>query len=477
MRKSILALLMVLSLVAAACGDTAEPETTEADTTEAPDDTPAPTEAPDDSPDTTQATDEAPATTGGDGEEPEGDPIVFAASLPLTGSFSVPGTLHEEGYQVCVDIINERGGLLERPVELIISDNQSDPETTVSQTDRFINVDNADILLGTFSTLLSFPASAVAEQAQMVYPEPSDSSLQSHSRGFEYNFGFTLKPINFIGETPVDVLDYYREQGVIPEDEFPESAAVIYQDDFFTNSISLGLVGGELEIPGSDDVVDFGEGYLEEVGIDLVFHEQYPPDFTDWVGLATRVRNSGADMLFALTLPPAELDIVRAMQTVDYQPSAAFFSQGTYREFQEQLGEAANGIMVWSTWDPAIEWEGELAGEPFDNSDFAREIEARTGSEPNEDHSQAFVVCQTMAQAIEAVGSTDNTEIRDWLASRTADDPVRTTQGDYYWDDIGLTAERDVLLLQWQEGELDFVFPRGEEFPTAVDLQWPKPEW
>ncbi len=51
----------------------------------------------------------------------------------------------------------------------------------------------------------------------MLYPEPSDSSLQSHSRGFQYNFGFTLKPINYIGQTPVDVLAYYRDEGIIAE--------------------------------------------------------------------------------------------------------------------------------------------------------------------------------------------------------------------------------------------------------------------
>lgn len=468
MKRTIIVWLGVISLLLAACGQGAGDGTT---TAPADDGATASTSG-----DTTAATSEAPATTGS-GEAPEGDPIVFGASLPLTGGFSIPGTLHQEGYQVCVDIINERGGLLGRPVELLISDNQSDPETTASQTDRMINVDQVDVLLGTFSTLLSFPASAIAEQAQMLYPEPSDSSLQSHSRGFEYNFGFTLKPINYIGQTPVDVLAYYRDQGIIAEEDFPTSAAVVYFDDFFTNSIALGLVGGTLEIPGSTDVVDFGEGYLNDVGIELVFEEQYPEGFNDWIGLANRVKNSGAEFLFALTLPPAELDIVRAMQTVDYQPKGAFFSQGTYLEFEEQLGDAANGIMVWSTWDPTIGWEGELAGEPFTNADFAREIEARTGQPANEDHAQPFTVCQTVAQAIEAVGSTDNTALRDWFASRTADDPVNTIQGPLWWDDKGLLADRDVLLLQWQDNQLNFVFPRGDAYSTAVDLQWPKPEW
>jgi branched-chain amino acid transport system substrate-binding protein len=462
MRRTIIIWLGAISLVLAACGGAADDGTT---TTGAA----APATTSGEPGDTT-------ATTSGSGA-PTGDPIVFGSSLPLTGGFSIPGSLHEEGYQVCVDIINERGGLLGRPVELLVSDNQSDPETTASQTDRFINVDNVDVLLGTFSTLLSFPASAIAEQAGMLYPEPSDSSLQSHSRGFQNNFGFTLKPINYIGQSPVDVLNYYREQGIISDEDFPANAAVIYFDDFFTNSIAQGLVGGTLEIPGSDDVVDFGDGYLNEVGIELVFEEQYPEGFTDWVGLANRVKNSGAEMLFALTLPPQEFDVVRAMQTVDYQPTGAFFSQGTYLEFEEQLGDAANGIMVWSTWDPTIEWEGELAGQPFNNADFAREIEARTGQPANEDHAQPFTVCQAVAQAIAETGSTDNAGLVEWFASRTAEDPARTVQGDLYWDDLGLLADRDVLLLQWQSNELNFVFPRGDAYSTAIDLEWPKPEW
>jgi branched-chain amino acid transport system substrate-binding protein len=421
----------------------------------------------------------AACSSGDSGGDSGGGDILFAASLPLTGSFSVPGEFHEQGYKLCVDTINANGGLLDgRKVKLEVSDNQSDPETVATQTDRFISVDNADILLGTFSTLLSFPASAMAERAQMVYPEPSDSSLQSHSRGLKYNFGFTLKPINYIGQTPVDALADFRDSGVIPEADFPKTAAVIYQDDFFTNSISLGLVGGTLEIPGSDDVVDFGEGYLNEVGMDLVFDEKFPADFSDWVGLANRVRKSGAEMLFVLTLPPAEVDIVKAMSTVDYQPKATWFTQGTYPEFSEQLGKAAEGIMTWSTWDPNIDWKGaELAGEPMGNPDFVEAIEKELGSPANEDQAQAFTVCQTMAEAIEAVGSTDNTKIRDWMASRSEDDPVQTIQGPYYWDDKGLTAGRDVVLLQWQDGELRFVYPQSEEYPNVTDVLWPKPTW
>ena len=410
---------------------------------------------------------------GSDDDEANSDePIVIGASLPLTGPLSVPGQGHVEGYELCVDKLNETGGILGRQVELKTSDNRSDTETVVNQTERFISVDDVDMVLGTFSTLLSFPASAITEQNQLIYWEPSDSSVQSHSRGFEYNYGFTLKPIDYIGQTPVDAIFELSEAGDIPEEELPTSAAVIYTDDFFTNAMARGLLGGTLEVPGIDPI-DFGEGYLAERGMDVVVEQQVPKSFNDWTSLLNQVKSSGAEYFFGLMQAPAEVDIAKAMQTVDYEPKAAFFAQGTYPEFAESVGAAADGLLVWSTWNPDVQWEGELGGETYTNQDFVADFKQRFDKDPNEDNAQAFAVCQAMAYAAEEAGTTDNTEIKSWLDDRTADDPIPTIQGDYYFDDTGLTADRDVLLLQWQDGELRHVFPPGEEYPNQAKIQYP----
>jgi branched-chain amino acid transport system substrate-binding protein len=406
-----------------------------------------------------------------------GQPMSIGASLPLTGPFSIPGQNHKKGYEVCVDVLNEHGGLLGGKVSLKVSDNRSDTETVVSQTERFITVDKVDMLLGTFSTLLSFPASAIAERNQMVYPEPSDSALQSHSRGLKYNFGFTLKPVDYIGETPVDAIAALRDEGKIAEKDFPKTAAVIYQDDFFPNSIVRGLLGGKLEIPGNDEPVDFGEGAFAKHDIKVVYKKQFPGDFNGWLSLANEIKRTGADYLFALTVPPGEVELVKAFRTVKYQPKGAFFTQGTYPEFKESLGDAADGILVWSTWSPTAEWEGEINGEPYTNQDFIADFKKRFDGDPDEDMAQAFAVCQAMANAAHHTKSLDNTKLRDWLAERTEQDPVKTIQGPYHFDEKGLTAGRDVLLLQWQNGELKHVWPEGEEYPMGVDLQWPTKNW
>ncbi len=450
MRSSVAALSLVLGLLLAACAPT---ET--ADTTAAPTGT------------TAAPTGTTAAATG--------EPIVFASSLPLTGEFSIAGTKHRDGYQFCVDQINDRGGILGRPVELIVEDNRSDSEVTVSQTERHINVENADVLLGTFSSLLTFPASAVSEQNGMVYPVPSGGAYRIWARGFQNIFYFQQLPAEFTGSSIVDLLDYYQEQGVVTEP--PRTAAIAAADDFFALAIANGFVGGTVEIPDTGEVVDLAPGFLAEMGMDLVLEEQWPVGFTDWLTLANTIRQADADFLAIPTASPDEaISLIRALQTVGYQPDLVYASQGAQTEFGQELGDAANGVVIHTVWSPEANFEGVLGGEPYTNADFVEGFNEAFGRPPDEDEAIPFSVCQGMEQAIRGAGTTDNAAMSEWMHGRTPDEPVRTVLGQYVWDERGLPAERAFLVSQWQEGELKFIFPVGE-FPGTTDLVFPKPEW
>ncbi len=407
---------------------------------------------------------EEPAPTG---------PIKIGASLPLTGGFAINGQKHADGYQLCVNLINERGGLLDREVELIITDNQSDVETAILQTERQINVDNVDLLFGTFSSRLTFPVTAITEQARMVYPIPAGGALQIYERGFRFIFYFQVNAAEYLGVTPVGMI-----QDLVSEGDLPATAALVYADDFFANAIAAGLKGDQVGIAGTNLLVDLSPGALADGGIELVYVEQWPEEgFSDWVTLANSVKASGAEYLMGLTASPDEtIQLVRALQTVDYQPKGVFLSQGTQEEFREGVGDAAEGVTIHSSWHPAVQWEGLLGGETFTNQDFIDAFEAEYGREPDEDEAIPFAVCQGMEQAVRATGTTDNIVLRDWLASRTLDDPAQTILGNFAWDERGLPEGKFNLMTQWQGGELKFVYPVGE-FPGTDDLIWPKPEW
>ena len=410
-------------------------------------------------------------------EEPEevapAEPIKIGASLPMTGGFAINGEKHRDGYQLCVDLINANGGLLDRQVELIVSDNQSDVETTMAQVERLINVDNVDLIFGTFSSKLTFPMSSALEQAGIAHPIPSGAALRIYLRGYETPIYFQQKAAEYVGSSPINMVE-----ALVPEGEQPTTAALVYADDFFAGSIANGLLGGDVEIEGEDDVISLAPGLIAEAGMELVYEEMWPEEgFSDWVTLANSIKASGAEYLFGLTASPDDaIQLVRGLQTVGYQPKGVYLSQGSQQEFADALGDAANGVVIHAAWHPAVQWEGLLAGEPYTNQDFQSNFEAAFGRAADEDEAIPFALCQGMEQAVRATGTTDNAALLAWLKARTADDPVKTIIGDRYWDERGLPVDADFVMVQWQDGELVFVYPVGE-FPGTGELVWPKPEW
>ncbi|HSF80498.1 MAG TPA: amino acid ABC transporter substrate-binding protein [Anaerolineales bacterium] len=438
--------LIILSMLLAACGTQATPVP------------PAETEAP-------PAETEAPPPASA-------EPIKIGSSLPITGGFAINGQKHKDGYQLCVDLINEKGGLLGRQVELLVSDNQSDADTAIAQTERMINVDKVELIFGTFSSALTFPMTSITEQAKMVHPIPAGAALRIYSRGYKYIFYFQQNAAEFVGKTPIEMI-----KDLVPAGEQPTTAAVVHADDFFANAIAAGLMGGQVTVEGLDNPVEIPSA-LDEAGIEVVFSQQWPETgFSDWINLANSLKAANADLVMGLTASPDEtIQLVRAMQTVGYQPKGVYLSQGTQEEFKEGVGDAVNGIMIHSAWHPNVDFVGELAGEPFSNSDFIAAFQAKFNRMPDEDEAIPFSLCMGMEQAVRGVGSTDNDAIREWFASRTAETSVKTILGEYHWDERGLPIGRPFLMTQWQDGELKFVYPVGE-FPGTSDLLWPKPEW
>jgi branched-chain amino acid transport system substrate-binding protein len=120
---------------------------------------------------------------GGGGDSASKAPIKIGASLPLTGEFSEPGKAARQGYQVWQKLINDKGGLQGRKVEIVIRDDASDQNTVVADYNALISREKVDLLLGTFSSLLNIPASTVAERNRMVYVEPAGGAPEIFDRG------------------------------------------------------------------------------------------------------------------------------------------------------------------------------------------------------------------------------------------------------------------------------------------------------
>ncbi|WP_108663579.1 amino acid ABC transporter substrate-binding protein [Acuticoccus kandeliae] len=399
------------------------------------------------------------------------DTIKIGASLPLTGNFSIAGQKHRQGYQLCVDLINDRGGVLGKKIDLIVSDNRSDPATAINQYERFINVDGVDAVYGTFSSRLTFPVANILNKYNMVHPIPAGGALRIYTQGHKNLFYFQPNAAEYVGSSLRDVI-----RDLVPADDAPKTAAVVSADDFFANAIEAGLLGSTVTDPANGSVVaDLAPGYLADAGIEVVFSEKWPEEgFNDWLNLANSIKQSGADLIIGLTASAEEaVQLTRALKTVRATPKLVYLSQGTQAEFHEGTGTAGDGILIHTSWHQAAPFTSLLAGEEFSNADFVETFQEQFGEAPDEDSAIPFAVCQAIEQAMRGAETTDNAKLGEWLSARTKAEPVRTILGRFAWDEIGLPVDKPFLMTQWNNGELQFVYPT-DEFEGVAKMSYPK---
>ena len=76
------------------------------------------------------------------GDAPKGEPVKFGALTGVTGDYAPFTKAGLAGAKVAIDEINSNGGVLGRPVELVVADHKSRVEGAVAGFDRLVEVEN-----------------------------------------------------------------------------------------------------------------------------------------------------------------------------------------------------------------------------------------------------------------------------------------------------------------------------------------------
>jgi branched-chain amino acid transport system substrate-binding protein len=371
------------------------------------------------------------------------DPIVIGASLPLTGDFSQPGTQARRGYEIWKDMVNAKGGIDGRKVTLKITDDASNQDTVVSDYTRLITQDKVDLLLGTFSSLLNFPASAVAEKNGMVFVEPAGGAPDMFTRGFKYLF--FAQPATAPHQADVFV-DWIKS---LPEDERPKTAAYPIQDD-----------------PFARPVIESMEKQLKDLGVKTVYSKVYPAETANFQTVASAIAAAKPDLVAQGAVFEDGVGLVRALRQVGYSPKALFQTSAPSNsgQYSSGIGEAnTEGVFYTVSWN-------EKATTPL-NKEFVQAYAEKYDNEiPAEDAADAFAAAQVLQKAVEEVGSLDQKKLADWLHANE----VTTILGPLSWDDTG-APQNDFLLGQWQSGEVQIVAP--DDAKTTDKVVYPKPDW
>jgi branched-chain amino acid transport system substrate-binding protein len=370
-------------------------------------------------------------------------PIVVGISLPLTGDFSQPGGEAKRGYEVWQKMVNDQGGLLGRQVELKITDDASNQDTVVADYTKLITQDKVDLLLGTFSSLLNYPASAVAEKNGMVFVEPAGGAPKMFAQGFKYLFYAQPATAPHQADVFVQLIQS------LPEADRPKTAAYPSQDDPFA-------------LP----VIQSMQKQLEALGVKTVFSQVYPPDTTNFQSIASQMANKKPDLIAQGAVFEDGVGLVRSLKQLNYSPKMLFQTSAPSNagQYSDGVGAAnTEGVFYTVSWN-------QKATTPLNPEFVAAYQKAYAGADPAEDAADAFAAAQILQAATKAVGAVDQDKIRDWLRTAT----VPTILGPLSWLETG-EPKGKFLLAQWQSGDVQVVAPA--DVATTKTIVNPKPAW
>ncbi|MFE9689673.1 amino acid ABC transporter substrate-binding protein [Micromonospora sp. NPDC005806] len=367
-------------------------------------------------------------------------PIKIGASLPLTGEFSQPGKAAKEGYEVWQKMINESGGLHGRKVELVIKDDASNQNTIVTDYNALISQDKVDLLLGTFSSLLNLPASAVAERNQMLYVEPAGASPKIFSRGFKYTF--------FSQQATAD------KQGVVfanwiaglPADQRPKTAAYPTIDDPFAVPTVEGI-----------------KAILEKAGIQTVYEQTYAIDTKNFDTIVNAMKAKAPDLVVHGAVFEDGVGMTRAMLKADFKPHWLYQTSTPSNgdQYANAVGvQNTEGVMYAVSHAPQANTPG--------NKEFVAKYKEMYGGLPPEDAADAFAAGQVLKAAVDAVGNVkDQAAMADWLRKNS----VETILGTLKWNADGSPIGQ-FLIGQWQKGKVEFVLPKESATTDNIIMGW-----
>lgn len=367
-------------------------------------------------------------------------PVVIGGTLGLTGILSEASNDYKAVYDRWLEQVNKKGGLLGRPVKMVIYNDESTPTVAQSLYNRLLDQDGADLVLAPFST---FVGGAIVP------------IVQSHKKVL-FNGGFVglkiFKNANgyIIGTYTYQEPDYTRGLFALikslPQDKRPKRIAIFTLQNPFTLVVRDGYegVGGALN-------------FAKEAGIPVVVNEQYPPNTTDFNPLVQKAKTANADLVLQLGLLNDTLQVARTIQQQGYKPSMFC-----------TCGSQVTTIAAWPKLESAAEGAfGSIPSWPTQNypglADLAAFFKARGQNTVPTYAIVAYAILQVIEQAVEGAKTLDQEKLKDYIHTHE----FHTAAGNIKYQADG-TPVYSQIVLQFMNGKNEVVWPEKERTAAPV---------
>ena len=314
------------------------------------------------------------------------EPVKIGLIQPLSGPVAASGNYIRMGAEIARDWINARGGVLGRPIVLLIEDNKSDPKEAATAAEKLIVKDKVPVIMGAWGSSMTLAAMPKLEEYGVPMVVETSSASTVTKRGNPWVFRIS------------------------PPSEMEALGLEKYMKDLGIKKAEFLAVNTDW---GRGAVAAFGD-VVKRSGAGVGATEFMDQAATDMNAQITKIKADNGDTLF-LTTSVEQITLVLKQAQEQRLARKVITTGGSSSPTQliKQAGPAAEGtyhILFFLPWFPEAMPDGKLA------KAFVDEWNKR--GHPFEGLTEGFRGHDGIVTAVEAIkiaGAPDPKAVRDAL--------------------------------------------------------------
>jgi branched-chain amino acid transport system substrate-binding protein len=243
--------------------------------------------------------------------------VKIVGLVELTGTGTTSGTNFDNGIKLAVKEINAAGGILGKKIDYVSYDTQSNPGVAKGLADKAVD-EGAYVVMGPVfsgSVMVSMASTKRAEIPNFIGGEAAAITQQGNPYIFRTSFTqSTAMP---------KIADYIKNQ-------------------IKAKTVDVVYVNNDFGKGGRDLIIKALESRGIKVGLDM----SSDPGQLDFSSVVLKVKQSGADALFAYTNEEESARLLRELKKQGYKKPVLGETVLTSQKVIELAGDAANGAIA-----------------------------------------------------------------------------------------------------------------------------------
>jgi branched-chain amino acid transport system substrate-binding protein len=337
--------------------------------------------------------------------------IKIGVAGPITGPNAAFGAQLKNGAEQAVEDINAAGGLNGQKLQVVIGDDVSDPKQGVSIANKFA-AEGVKMVVGHFNSGVSIPSSEVYQEAGIIQITPASTNPRFTDRGLWNTF---------------------RTCG---RDDQQGAVAGAYLADKFKGK-KVAVVHDKT--PYGKGLADETQKAMEAKGLKAAMYEGINPGEKDYSALVSKLKQTGADVVYFGGLHTEAGLIIRQMRDQGMQSPMMSGDGIVSAEFTSIAGPGAEGTLMTFSPDPRKNPNAKDAVAKFKAKNF----------EPEAYTLYAYAAVQILADAAKQVGGVEPKKMADAMKQGK---PFKTVIGDISFDKKGDITRPDYVMYVWKKG-------------------------